>query len=303
MRRLLLAIALLIPALAHADYPCGTNYELSTSGEALSDGTTIYRAACVAKPTPTPIQWQSAWSAALPTPQPTFDPWTIPTWVPPLNPVAVATVVAPLIPTPAPTFVYVAPTPMPTVNVSAILALVPTVAPTLPPPTPAPTFAYVAPTPAPTPVPTMSISTIWSAVAPLIATPAPTPIVPPTFNPATIPTWVPTPLPTLVPPTPQPTFAYIAPTPIAGVPAITLSTTYNPASLAAATSRCDAVTVTGIVTTKAVVANPGVAPAAGCVIASVRPSALNTVEVCWRNTFAATTACDTASSTWMFVQP
>lgn len=84
----------------------------------------------------------------------------------------------------------------------------------------------------------------------------------------------------------------------------TFTATYDPASLAANTSRCDDVTVTGITTTGgAVTANIGaVDPAAGCVVATVRASASNTVRVCWRNAIDATTACDTASSTWSFTQ-
>jgi hypothetical protein len=85
----------------------------------------------------------------------------------------------------------------------------------------------------------------------------------------------------------------------------TFTATYDPASLAALTSRCDDVTVTGITTTGgAVMANIGaVDPAAGCVVASVRVNGANTVRVCWRNAIDATTACDTASSTWVFTQP
>jgi hypothetical protein len=84
----------------------------------------------------------------------------------------------------------------------------------------------------------------------------------------------------------------------------TFTTTYDPASLTANTSRCDDVTVTGITTTGgAVSANIGaVDPAAGCVVASVRVNGANTVRVCWRNAIDATTACDTATSTWTFSQ-
>jgi hypothetical protein len=39
------------------------------------------------------------------------------------------------------------------------------------------------------------------------------------------------------------------------------------------------------------------------VIAGVWASGANTVSITWRNTFAATTACQTSSSTWTFVQP
>jgi hypothetical protein len=149
----------------------------------------------------------------------------------------------------------------------------PTPVPTLPPPTPQPTFAYVAPTPQ------------------IIPTSVPTP-------------FVPTPAPTLVPPTPQPTFNYVAPTP-APTPtrAPALTAVYNPASIAANTTLNDAVTVTGIVTGRPVIANPGVNLATGCIIAGVWASATNTITIQWRNAFAATTACDTASSTWTFVQP
>lgn len=85
----------------------------------------------------------------------------------------------------------------------------------------------------------------------------------------------------------------------------TFTATYDPASLAANTSRCDDVTVTGIATTGgAVTANIGaVDPAAGCVVSTVRASATNTVRICWRNAIDAVTACDTASSTWTFSQP
>jgi hypothetical protein len=84
----------------------------------------------------------------------------------------------------------------------------------------------------------------------------------------------------------------------------TFTAVYDPASLAAATARCDDVTVTGITTTGgAVTANPGaVDPAAQCVVATMRASASNTVRICWRNTLDAVTACDTASSTWTFTQ-
>lgn len=114
----------------------------------------------------------------------------------------------------------------------------------------------------------------------------------------------PTPQPAAVAPTPQPTFAYLVPTPAPAptrVPALTA--VYDPASLAANTTRSDTIAVTGIVTGRAVVASPGVAPATGCVIAAVRASATDQVTVTWRNAFASTTACDTASSTWAFVQP
>lgn len=85
----------------------------------------------------------------------------------------------------------------------------------------------------------------------------------------------------------------------------TFTTTYDPASLAAQTARCDNVTVTGVTTTGgAVTANIGnVDPAAGCVMSSVRASAADTVRVCWMNAIDTVTACDTASSTWTFSQP
>lgn len=84
----------------------------------------------------------------------------------------------------------------------------------------------------------------------------------------------------------------------------TFTAVYDPVSLAAGSSRCDDVTVTGITTTGgAVSANIGaVDPGAGCVVASVRASASNTVRVCWRNAIDTVTACDTASSTWKFTQ-
>lgn len=85
----------------------------------------------------------------------------------------------------------------------------------------------------------------------------------------------------------------------------TFTATYDPASLAAATQRADAVTVTGITTSGgAVSANPGVTPAARCVIASVRASAADTVTVVWQNVDFGVggAACDTASSTWTFTQ-
>ena len=80
--------------------------------------------------------------------------------------------------------------------------------------------------------------------------------------------------------------------------------TYDPASLAAASARCDDITVSGITTSGgAVVWNIGaVDPAAQCTVSSVRASAANTVRICWRNALDAVTACDTASSTWTFSQ-
>ncbi len=83
----------------------------------------------------------------------------------------------------------------------------------------------------------------------------------------------------------------------------TFTATYNPASLAAATTRTDSVTVTGITTTGgAVTANPGANFTTSCVIASVWASATDTVAVTLRNTLDAVTACDEASSTWTFTQ-
>lgn len=84
----------------------------------------------------------------------------------------------------------------------------------------------------------------------------------------------------------------------------TYTATYDPASLAAGTSRCDDVTVTGIQTGKTVIANIGtVDVAAGCAVTSVRVGSANTVRVCWRNAIDTITACDTATSTWSFSQP
>lgn len=87
-------------------------------------------------------------------------------------------------------------------------------------------------------------------------------------------------------------------------PYLTATATYDPASLSAGNARCDDVTVTGITTTGgAVSANIGaVDPAAGCVVATVRASAADTVRICWRNAIDTITACDTASSTWTFSQ-
>jgi hypothetical protein len=84
----------------------------------------------------------------------------------------------------------------------------------------------------------------------------------------------------------------------------TFTATYDPASLAAGTARCDAVTVTGITTTGgAVVANIGaVDPATGCVMSAVRVTADDTVEICWRNAIDAVTSCNVDSSTWKFSQ-
>lgn len=83
----------------------------------------------------------------------------------------------------------------------------------------------------------------------------------------------------------------------------TFTATYNPASLAANTTRTDSVTVNGITTTGgAVTANPGSDFTTSCVIASVRASATNTVAVTLRNTVDAVTACDEPSSTWTFTQ-
>lgn len=88
-----------------------------------------------------------------------------------------------------------------------------------------------------------------------------------------------------------------------GASAFTATAVYDPASLAAASQRCDNVTVTGITTSGgAVQANPGTDLAAQCVVASVRASAADTVRICWRNALDAVTACDTASSTWTFTQ-
>lgn len=77
--------------------------------------------------------------------------------------------------------------------------------------------------------------------------------------------------------------------------------TYDPADLGNDSSRCDDVTVTGIVTTKAVYANPGTDMVGGCIISAVYPSATNTVRVCWRNA-APSTNCNVGSSTWLFAQ-
>jgi hypothetical protein len=151
------------------------------------------------------------------------------------------------------------------------------------------------PEPTPTPIPFERVSG-WPTAVPTLAPPTPQP----TFD-YVRPTPPPSPVPTLAPPTPQPTFAYVAPTP-QPTPA-RFTAVYAPASLAANTSRCDNVTVTGIVTSRAVSANPGVSNATGCVIAGVWASSANVVTVCWRNAFAATTACQTSSSTWTFTQP
>ncbi len=83
----------------------------------------------------------------------------------------------------------------------------------------------------------------------------------------------------------------------------TFTATYDPASLAAATTRCDTVTFTGIATTGGAVAvNPGANFSTSCVIAAVRASATNTVTICLRNTVDAVTACDEGSSTWTATQ-
>ncbi len=83
----------------------------------------------------------------------------------------------------------------------------------------------------------------------------------------------------------------------------TYTATYDPASLAANTSRCDDVAVTGItVGGGAVDVNPGVDPNGSCVIAAVRHPTVDQVRVCWRNTIDAVTACDTTTSTWQFTQ-
>lgn len=84
----------------------------------------------------------------------------------------------------------------------------------------------------------------------------------------------------------------------------TFTATYDPASLAANTTRTDTITVTGITTSGgAVTANPGSDFTTSCVIASVRASAADTVKVTLRNTVDAVTACDEPSSTWTFSQP
>lgn len=120
----------------------------------------------------------------------------------------------------------------------------------------------------------------------------------------------PTPQPTFAytPPTPQPTYAYTAPTPqptyAAPAAPTPMSATYDPASLAANTARCDTLTVTGAVTSRPILPMPQTTPAPGCVMsAPPRVSAANTVVICWRNAFSATTACDTTSSPWLFTQP
>lgn len=127
---LLLLVLLAAPALA--DYPCPSGYEQTTQTWS-AGGLTNYQQVCTAKPTPTPIAWQSSWSQWLPTPVPTMAPS------------AIAPLVAPYVPTPIPqpTFAYVAPTPQ-------TAAVYPTPVPTLAP------FVYVAPTPQtiPTLVPT-----------------------------------------------------------------------------------------------------------------------------------------------------
>ncbi len=88
---------------------------------------------------------------------------------------------------------------------------------------------------------------------------------------------------------------------------VTGTVTYDPASLAAATTRTDTITISGVTTAGgAVSCNAGADPAttAGqCVIANMRASAANTVSITWRNTLDAVTACDVASSTWTCSQP
>lgn len=85
---------------------------------------------------------------------------------------------------------------------------------------------------------------------------------------------------------------------------VTATATYDPASLAAGSSRTDTVTVTGITTTGgAVTANAGIDNTTSCVVASVRASAANTVSITWRNATDTVTACDVPSSTWTFSQP
>lgn len=82
----------------------------------------------------------------------------------------------------------------------------------------------------------------------------------------------------------------------------TFTATIDPASLAAATTRTDTYTVTGLLTTGgAVSCNIGADPsgtAAQCVPMNMRASATNTLSVTWRNTLDAVTACDVASATW-----
>lgn len=82
----------------------------------------------------------------------------------------------------------------------------------------------------------------------------------------------------------------------------TFTATINPASLAAATTRTDTYTVTGLLTTGgAVSCNQGVDPVTTegqCVPVNMRASATNTLSVTWRNTLDAVTACDVPSSTW-----
>lgn len=266
MRRLAALLVLICTVPAFADFPCPSGFELTTQSW-FEGGFTNYRQICAPKPTPTPIQWQSEWSQWIPTPVPTRAA-----------------------PTPQPTFAYVAPTPQTAV-------VYPTPVPTMAP------FVYVPPTPQPIPTqwPTPVVPTPAPTLAPFVYVP-PTPQALPSQVPTPI---VPTPVPTLAPPTPQPTFAYTAPTPLpTATPPPLLSAVYDPASLAAGQPRCDTVTVNGVVAGRPVVPMPQTTPASGCVM-SVPPqvTGANTVRICWRNVIAATTACDTASSTWIFTQP
>lgn len=78
--------------------------------------------------------------------------------------------------------------------------------------------------------------------------------------------------------------------------------TYDPASLAAQTSRVDTVTVTGVTTSGGSVSvNLGTDVAAGCVMANVYASAADTIKINWFNANTVA-ACDTASSTIVVTQ-
>lgn len=82
----------------------------------------------------------------------------------------------------------------------------------------------------------------------------------------------------------------------------TFAVTYGTGTIGAGAQQCDSLTVTGIKTSGgAVTANGAVDPSAGCVLASVRASANNTVRMCWQNTNASN-GCSVSNSTWTFTQ-
>jgi len=86
---------------------------------------------------------------------------------------------------------------------------------------------------------------------------------------------------------------------IARTPLAVFTATYDPASLAATTSRDDAITVTGVASTDEVVrVEPPAAIAASVVVQGARVTGTDTITV--RLTNASAGAVDVASGTWKF---